>query len=170
VSGRKARLVERLEKRADEAGGVDGKEVEEEDDAEDEEEESDEETDSSAADDPIRHYCGAKHARGRCQRPVKTASLRCNSHQASQKPGRVPQRSARKGTRPSTSPGHSPTRHSPERTPASRTLCDLEHLKKLMELTPSVTNRSAAEPTPVTGHDVHKMHMDMVGKEIKIHI
>jgi hypothetical protein len=170
VSGRKAGLVGRLEKHDDEAGGEDAEEDEEEDDAEDEEEESDEEADSSAADDPIRHYCGAKHTRGRCQRLVKTASLRCNWHQASQKPGRAPKRSARKRTRPSRSdpsPGHkrlslSPTRHPPERTPASRTLCDLEHLKKLMELTTSVTNRSAAEPTPVTGHDVHKMHMDMI--------
>jgi hypothetical protein len=118
VGGRKAELVGRLKKHDKEDG--------EEDEEEDEGEESDEETDS---DEPKRHYCDANHSRGRCRRPVKAASVRCNSHQPSPKRARAPKRSARQTPSPRTP---SPKRQAFE--PSTTSLKDLARMGEVKDV------------------------------------
>lgn len=143
---------------------------------------SDSETDSDL--DGAGHLCDAETVRkGRCQRLVKAPGEHCYIHRKRSGHTRSPtrQRTPRTGrkrspkrdspldpkrVRGSSTDSHG--RHPPSDNPAgSTTLGDLEHLKKILELSTSITaTLQPASVKPMSGHDmfanIHGMHMDVI--------
>jgi hypothetical protein len=186
--GNKSELLERLAEH--EKGKSDRSSREEEDDeAEDEGEdegENEEEDDTTDSDvkSPEGYVCDAVNARkGRCQRAVKVLGAHCHSHQVGAK--RLGRKSPATRSRTPRAGLKRPAKHdspldtkrarsqspevhgssSPNNNPTgSTTLLDLEHLKKILELSRSITG--PIEPAPVLNtvshHDIHEFHMDMM--------
>jgi hypothetical protein len=171
---------EEEEDEAEEEGGDEG------DEGESEKEEEEEEGDSTDSDvkSPEGYVCGAVNARkGQCQRAVKVLGEHCHSHQVGAKRlgrknpatrGRTP-RTGRKRPPKHDFPlvnkrarGQSPEAHgsnSPSNIPTgSTTLGDLEYIKKILDLSRSITG--PIEPAPVlntaSNHDIHEFHMEMM--------
>jgi hypothetical protein len=144
-------------------------------------EESSEDSDSDRA--PQKAYCGVSHSRGNCKKLVRKRGDHCCQHRAQDSPpqgergARTPKVSSAdsppqgepqgRGARtPKVSSARisppSPKKHCPAPATLAATLHDLEGLKKVMEATQGFHDREPSTAKPVDGHDVHKMHIEML--------